>query len=781
MAQAITPKISEGRLRSIERRRAQISGASASAARPTRGQVAARPVSPTAPTATRSTPVASNRQVSPVGAATTGRAASLQRRNAMSSQGKRALSVAVSANRTRAHSLRERAPVQASLATSEKRDGCGCGGRENAQETSAVMSTLDTSSALARSTPKVKTNSVRRSNAQAEGRLLSQARRRMLAERGRAGVVQSERVRSPVERVRQLNPDLSSRELAQEMRNERSRSGGRGQKSSGPSGRKRPSVGGAEDATWKVGSSETVSGQTITGTQVGRSRSVTGDEPSTCRTITGTEYMAADIFREFCQTELVPNPNKVSRTKTAAGRSVTGTEVGRSAKVTGNEAGNCKRVTGNEYLPADQVSDFCGIEPTAPAPKLSITQTARGSFVSGSNVDRPSKVTGTEAGANRATTGTAYVSPLTADAQPATYKKVGTTSTLRGGQVTGVIVGRSSRVTGDEPGTCRLVTGDEYVGSEQYEAFCDVKPRPEPAKVGLSETAKGKVVTGTQTGRAQRVTGDEPGTCKAVTGTPYAGIENYRDFCAPQAAGNAVARSRVGRSTPAMPLTGLQPGVGGKLTGASKGACEAITGTPYVGQDQLGANCGNLGAAPGNPDFPQSLDGVPWTSRFSVSTPARDAQRAQRQSGVTGTRYEQGNITGPFVMGEGKITGTEQFRFGARDDGARGVALVGEILANSAVDASGQKSRVTGEGIDSGLRITGDDWGRNDRVTGTEGRSAARRNPTRRGTTAAPMAMSARREHQQEKPVEVASSKVTGSSGNTEKGALITVSGGARG
>ncbi|MCP5436823.1 MAG: hypothetical protein H6960_01555 [Chromatiaceae bacterium] len=27
------------------------------------------------------------------------------------------------------------------------------------------------------------------------------------------------------------------------------------------------------------------------------------------------------------------------------------------------------------------------------------------------------------------------------------------------------------------------------------------------------------------------MTGDEPGTCKSITGTPYAGAEQYRNHC----------------------------------------------------------------------------------------------------------------------------------------------------------------------------------------------------------------------------------------------------------
>jgi hypothetical protein len=56
--------------------------------------------------------------------------------------------------------------------------------------------------------------------------------------------------------------------------------------------------------------------------------------------------------------------------------------------------------------------------------------------------------------------------------------------------------------------------------------------------------------------------------------------------------------------------------------------------------------------------------------------------------------------------------------------------------------------------------------------------SATRRNPTRRGGSDA-MAMQLISKRNEELPMP--NSKVTGSSGTTEKGSLITYSGGARG
>ena len=222
-------------------------------------------------------------------------------------------------------------------------------------------------------------------------------------------------------------------------------------------------------------------------------------------------------------------------------------------------------------------------------------------------------------------------------------------------------------------------------------------------------------------------------------------------------------------------MSGIQPGIGGHLTGAERGACGPITGTPYVGTDQLAQACA---ASPADEaDFPQPLGGSqPW-QQFSVQSPARAAQMARESRGaVTGTSYEQGNrITGPFDMAADKVTGTEQFRFDRpRVQLARGPVDPAPVSVDEDVRPT---SRVTGEGISAGLKITGDDWDRGEHVTGTEGASARRRNPSRPGPMSAMPSFQSKRNQEVPEPV----SRVTGSSGNTMAGSLITVSGGARG
>ncbi len=694
------------------------------------------------------------------------RAASLARRRALSTSGKRAM---VSQDRIRDGARHKpAAPTPAGSKESTGRGDCGCGCKENREKTSpAPEAPAAKSSSRSNSRPTTR----RREIAGNTSRAVSLARRRAQSARGKAGMGASGM--TAAQTARAANPELSGRGLAKALRANQSQRGRGGRKKSEPCGRRRParenSTGAAQDASWKVGASETSHGQTVTGTLVGRSHAVTGDEPSTCRAVTGTEYLGADIFREFCQAEPAKAVRRVGVSPTSRGNQVTGNEVGRSTSVTGDEPGTCKRVTGTEYIGTDQVEAFCGVRPEPNPAKVTGVETRHGKTVTGSNVGRSERVTGDESGAERDPTGTQYTSPGPGGA-PA---KVGASATLRGGSVTGTLVGRRERMTGDEPGSCRNVTGDDYVGQEQYREFCATTPTPDDHKVGISRTLQGEAVTGTQTGRSGRVTGDEPGTCKAVTGTPYAGSEQYRSFCDADSATLAEARVQRPRRFAGAPMTGQQPSVAGKMTGDSKGACEPVSGTPYVGADQVAVACPATAAEPGSPDFPQALTNPPW-GQFSVEPPAHATGPSGVQAGVTGSQYEQGHITGPFGMAAGKVTGTEQARFG------RGAAAAMAATPPTAESLEGRvKSRVTGEGIDAGLKITGDDWDRGDRVTGTEGPSAQGRNPSQRGgpmSAMAPLRVGARNTDLAE-PV----SKVTGGSGNTDKGSLITYSGGARG
>ncbi|MCO6413890.1 MAG: CsoS2 family carboxysome shell protein [Thiogranum sp.] len=676
--------------------------------------------------------------------------------------------IAIGGNNGTHSAASQAAGVKAAAEAAQEQSGCGCGCKSESRESGQRE---DNRAGAVMRAPKVNPKRRAKLAPQLSGnssRATARARRLAMSSRGK-GAMNGNGV-TAAGSARIAHPHLSSRDLAQVLRAQRSQKGAGGSKKAAPTGRMRPARpaagGGAVDAHWKVGASETAHGQVVTGTMVGRSRKTTGDEPSTCRTVTGTEYMGADIFRDFCQSEPVGAPPKVQTSATGRGNNTTGSQVGRSRKVTGDEPGTCQRVTGIQHVGAEQSATFCGVSPESAAEKVTHSGTRKGKVVTGSSVGRSSKVTGDEPGAMRELTGTQYTQAGAQGKHPA---KVGISQTLRGGAVTGTLVGRASRVTGDEPGSCRNITGDDYVGREQYAGFCDSSPTPQDRKVGLSQTFKGKPVSGTLTGRSERVTGDEPGTCKSITGTPYAGAEQYRDYCEPQETTLASLRTPRRRSTPGAMLSGQQPGLDGNITGAGKGACEPVSGTPYVGADQFAAACPSTPAEAASPDFPVPLDGTPW-GQFSVSSPGHAVQAGERH-GVTGTRYEQGHITGPFGMAGGKVTGTEEFRFGS--DSMRHTA----VLSGGESVQGRIKSRITGEGMDAGLKITGDDWDRGDSVTGTEG-SSARRNPTRQGGG---QSVRMQRELKRNEAIAEPVSRVTGSSGNTEKGAMVTYSGGARG
>ena len=704
----------------------------------------------------------------------TGRNASRLRRDAMSNNGKAGLAVT---DRTRSapakntsSAVTQTAQIDTSVKDDKSTQGCGCG----CNGTKATCG--ETREASVAVTKKIIPNKKMQKSARSAARIASLARRDAMSARGKAGI--NSNGTSAAQNARAANPGISSRELAQTLREARSHKGNTGKKSE-PCGRQREKKsdnGAAKDAPWKVGASETTHGQTLTGTMVGRSQSVTGDEASTCRNVTGTEYMGADLFREFCQADATPSTaRKVNVTSTSHGNAVSGDRVGRGKNVTGNEAGTCKSVTGDEYISAEQSQGYCGEFAKKSPRKVSMVETMKGEAVTGNNVGRSEKVTGDESGMSRSLTGTQYTKPEEIGNAPS---KVNVSSTLRGGSVTGSMVGLRERMTGNEAGSCKNVTGDDYVGQEQYNGFCSTNvDAPTDHKVGVSKTGKGLSVTGTMTGRTNQVTGNEPGSCNAVTGTPYGGAEQTENFCQDEEIAMASARNRQLKSTPAMPLTGIQPGINGVMTGASKGACEQVSGTPYVGADQFADACPSTPATTASPDFPQAIGGSSVGQQFSISTPSGGAAAAKGSTGVTGKNNAQSHITGPFGMATGKVTGTEDARFG------KGNVNATEMRPAPVDQVDGRdKTRISGEGQDSGLTITGDDWGRGNNVTGTEGMSATKRNPTIRANNSmdAMKEMAAIAQKRNEE-IAVPNSKVTGSSGNTDKGSLITYSGGARG
>ncbi len=719
---------------------------------------------------TSSSVSSSHRQIKPVSQPS--RELVLARREALSKRGK---SADTSKDRTRIGTENHSSTAVSSAAKSNGPKKVSLESDDINPSSSSTPLSLSSRSSNSRNGDR--RNNTKRRAIENTSRALVLARREAQSKHGKKAGKQPT---SPASLARQGDPDLTTREIAQRVRELRSKSGATGKQRSCVTRPCGPNRNGSKqvadvDAHWKVGLSNTTSGQLVTGTQANRSKKTTGNEASTCRSITGTQYLGSEVFDSFCQsTPSQGQPPKVGVTNTTHGNRVTGNEVGRSEKVTGDEPGTCKSLTGTEYISANQSNTFCGGVQPSPR-KVGQSLTLDGRKVSGVMVGRSANVTGDEAGSNKGLTGDQY---LGADPLPEgrSAEKVGSFHTLRGAGVTGTNVARSEFVTGNEPGSCKRVTGDEYVGTQQYQSFCGDRPGPEAAKVGLSLTNKSQSVSGTLTGRSDLVTGDEPGTCKAVTGTPYAGMEQANDWCNSRNIEEIQQRTPKRLGTPGALMTGQQPGVGGVMTGAHKGACEPLTGTPYVGADQLSKACGSK-APSGSSDY-QNSSGSGFGSDFSIQSPAKAAQlQREQQLAVTGISYEDGSkITGPFDMAPEKVTGTEQFRFdrNKREFNSNSVSADETISKD---EGSRPGSRITGEGQSAGLNITGDDWARGEQVTGTEGASARRRNPTRPGPMTVMPANQKKRNEELSKPDFL----ITGSSGNTRDGQLVTFSGGARG
>ncbi len=528
-------------------------------------------------------------------------------------------------------------------------------------------------------------------------------------------------------------------------------------------------------------------GEGVSGTSVGRSPRVTGDESGSCRDITGTEYLNTQASEVPCNTGKSNGaPMKVGVMHTLRGRELTGTEVGRSSRVTGDEYGSCKPVTGTEYIGTEQFKGMCGTRPEPTPAKVQELHTMEDQSVTGTAVGRSPKVTGDESGSCRPLTGTPYYNQADFGElcdRPAAggVPKVGVMHTLRGREVSGTQVDSSLRVTGDEYGGCKPITGTEYVGSEHYDAFCGSRPQPGAEKVSVSRTWNQQNVSGTSVGRSSRVTGDEYGACKPISGTPYIGADQYETYCDPRDAQSAQTRVAERHATPGHPVSGSQPGYDERVTGTERGACQNVSGAPYVGANEFAATCPSAASSlhprlrpEGQATVAAPVAEVPAYDMphagFSVQSPAREAW-ARRERRVTGTAYgASGGITGPINKATGLVSGTEEFRY--QPDRHQPVPAQAEDAAKVGAE------RVTVNGSSNGVTITGDDWGRGSSVTGTEG-FATRRNATQKGNPRGEgRSAYANRELERK---EVPMSKITGSSGNSGSGSLVTLSGGARG
>lgn len=377
------------------------------------------------------------------------------------------------------------------------------------------------------------------------------------------------------------------------------------------------------------------------------------------------------------------------------------------------------------------------VRSTAAAPlKVEQGNTLSGNLITGTQVERTGKVTGVEGGSCRAITGTEYIGAeqygaLCAATPPPAPAKVGVGSTSRGQRVTGTELGSSALVTGDDHGTCKSVTGSEYLSSEQFESFCGSKAAPSPAKVGFSITSTGQRISGSEVGRSSKVTGDELGACAKLTGSEYYVPDESGSVCQGSGVPHKVSVMSTVRNRP---VTGTDLAASTVVTGSEYGACSGVTGTEYAGLQQYQA-----------------------CNRPPVLTPEKvTVMRTWRDQPVTGPSVEHNpKVTGDEYGGCQPISGTEYIgpdQYAASCP-TENVSATRERLVTSSGEAS---ARMTGVSTSTSNKITGSARGQAQRLSGSAYSDSAQppqpamagwsqhpltRGPAERGTAAAPSAV----------------------------------------
>jgi hypothetical protein len=496
----------------------------------------------------------------------------------------------------------------------------------------------------------------------------------------------------------------------------------------------------------KVTESQTHGGQVVTGSRIGRGMKVTGDEPGATLPVSGTQYIGASDGPPVRSGGI-----KVGLARTAGGGIVSGTLIRSKVRVTGDEAGRTVITGEAEQSDADDLTPRAG-ESAPVSAQFNRQANPHGHSVFGTNLGKSASTFGSRERTREA--------PIE--------------STENGLSITGSAVGRGGRVTGDEEGACRQVTGNQYLtparaecggagGATKAGARAGAGAmRRDPVtggKVSISQTWGQQRLTGTNVEHDPRVTGEAAGSCSIITGSSYQGANTVHGWCDPSVAG--AAEERLTRRPALSAITGDVPQHTDTVTGTGRGAARQVTGSAYYGAEAQVSDTG---------DALSALD-----ARFSVSSPQRSSQlraRAAKETAAAETGRAGGSgvstsppITGSFAVRSDRVTGNSEFHFKSR----------------SVIDpnATAARLRLTGEGRAHDTRVTGGSWSEQSNVTGTEGSIAAERNPSER--SGKPQSFSGARRFKTLAKTEDSKQLVTGLLGWSGKtAAKVTLSGGAQ-
>jgi hypothetical protein len=500
----------------------------------------------------------------------------------------------------------------------------------------------------------------------------------------------------------------SCREQARARRSEMARVG-RG--SAPPARPSRPQSEGRIDYAPKVVESATVGGQRVTGLRIGRGSQVTGDEAGSAVPVSGTGYIAGDEPGSARS----GGGLKVGATRTAGGNVVTGTQVRNGVPITGDEAGTRIRVTGEaEGSLTDDLTQR-GSDRVAPSAQFRRQANPHGHSVFGTNLGRSARSVGSRERERERPIET------TQGGQAVTGSAVG-----RSARVTGDAAGACRVVTGDQylaPAARSTECGGRGGGFAPPEHLNSGRRDPVTAgKVTEAQTWGAQRVTGPDVEHRPNVTGDEPGSCRVVTGTPYQGPSTAYAWC-DKAEADAGAW-RLERRAASLPVTGDLPGQDSQVTGTARGADRTITGSAYERREPevkaatdpiaaidarfsvaspqrhahlAAAERGNGRAITGS--FAAGRNKITGNVEFHY-TPRRNDELERKRAPITG----EGRTEGPAISGgawaaHGRVTGTEGTSATARNPTERSGkshAFAGASLFKSKGHHDEPKQIVTG-------------------------------------------------------------------------------------
>jgi len=305
--------------------------------------------------------------------------------------------------------------------------------------------------------------------------------------------------------------------------------------------------------------------------------------------------------------------------------------------------------------------------------------------------------------------------------------KVAESESYAGHKVTGVRIGQKDNVTGNEYGAALQVTGSQYIGTES-----GYNPREGGIKVGASKTPAGLVITGSQVRSKINITGDESNPALRITGesdqeladdllqrSEQGGYSQMQFQRQNDPHGHTVFGTNLGRSIKSFgsrnrnteykkeetmgghAITGTAVGRSKLTTGDESGACHDITGDQYLMPAEKQALCGCDTNAP--------KVGVSHTLHGTRTTGTQTGQRIRRHGNITGT------VNDGLCQ---DVSGTESF--GSEQYIAHcGKAPSATGGRDTVEAATWGRQCVTGVDVEHNSRVTGDEQGLCDVITGT--------------------------------------------------------------